>query len=467
MSQSIGDLFVSLGFKVDDTPLKSFDESLKSVFGTALKVAGVGGGIAGFALALNQVADNASKIQNLNTQLGVTKQFAEGFAAAFHEANPLESFSAGLDIAGNMAKYAAAMQQGLAGQELGYFGGNFADNTPEKIFDRLRSGYETALTMANGNRALVSQWVSTITGSAGVLNMVLESSEELNKSWSKGIFSDEKQMDLHNYNKALSDISNSFDQLKASWLSVPAKQIADFLKSPEIQNHPETAAGAAGGAALIGTGVASLLGFGAITQAGLFAGGGYMAGSALGTYLKENGWALDLAHATMPGLPGNNKPFGLYKRGDYTDAGSQLGGYGWDKDHVNAIMKRLMVESGLNPAAVGDNGAAYGIAQWHPDRQADFAKIMGKDIHGSSVQEQLDFLNYELTKGNEQKAGARFRAAKGDAAYASFTNDYERPAVSVVIHNSFGDQENPQNHADIVNRQVINSAYANQNIGGH
>ncbi|WP_408737442.1 phage tail tip lysozyme, partial [Acetobacter fabarum] len=45
---------------------------------------------------------------------------------------------------------------------------------------------------------------------------------------------------------------------------------------------------------------------------------------------------------------------------------------------------------------LGDNGTAYGIAQWHKDRQDDFKRIMGRDIHGSSREDQLKFMQWEL-----------------------------------------------------------------------
>jgi hypothetical protein len=32
------------------------------------------------------------------------------------------------------------------------------------------------------------------------------------------------------------------------------------------------------------------------------------------------------------------------------------------------IVGNLIGESGLNPGVAGDNGAALGIGQWHPDR---------------------------------------------------------------------------------------------------
>lgn len=111
-----------------------------------------------------------------------------------------------------------------------------------------------------------------------------------------------------------------------------------------------------------------------------------------------------------------------------TDVMSTLRGYGWSKEQAAGIIANLMSESGMNPNAVGDGGKAYGIAQWHPDRQAAFKAWSGKDIRQSSVDEQLAFMNYELTRGNEQKAGNLLRASKNARqAGEVMSRYYERP----------------------------------------
>jgi len=102
---------------------------------------------------------------------------------------------------------------------------------------------------------------------------------------------------------------------------------------------------------------------------------------------------------------------------------------GWSRNQAAGIAANLTAESSLNPHAVGDNGKAYGIAQWHPDRQKAFADWSGRGIQGSSLEDQLKFVHYELTKGGERAAGAALRGAQ-DAATAGqiVSSQYERPA---------------------------------------
>lgn len=123
---------------------------------------------------------------------------------------------------------------------------------------------------------------------------------------------------------------------------------------------------------------------------------------------------------------GNTKPTGT---GSANDIMGILMRQGWSREQAAGIAANLKHESGFNPGAVGDNGKAYGLAQWHPDRQEQFKKWSGKDIKGSSMEDQLGFLNYELREGNERRAGTKLMGAKSAAeAAALMTSEYERPA---------------------------------------
>ena len=101
---------------------------------------------------------------------------------------------------------------------------------------------------------------------------------------------------------------------------------------------------------------------------------------------------------------------------------------GWTREQAIGIAANLQKESGFNNAVTGDDGKAYGIAQWHPDRQANFQRAFGKSIKTSTFNEQLAFVHHELTRGTEQGAGKRLRGARnaGEAA-AIVSQYYERP----------------------------------------
>lgn len=64
------------------------------------------------------------------------------------------------------------------------------------------------------------------------------------------------------------------------------------------------------------------------------------------------------------------------------------------------LVGNFVAESGLNPKAVNRDSGAAGIAQWlSKNRVENFKKIVGKNIVDSSLEEQVDFVIWELKNG--------------------------------------------------------------------
>lgn len=86
-------------------------------------------------------------------------------------------------------------------------------------------------------------------------------------------------------------------------------------------------------------------------------------------------------------------------------------------------------ESAFDPMAVGDNGNAFGLAQWNGPRKAAleaFASQSGKSASDPNV--QLDFLMHEL-QGPEAGAWSKIAGAPdANSAAAAVLNYFERPA---------------------------------------
>jgi len=107
--------------------------------------------------------------------------------------------------------------------------------------------------------------------------------------------------------------------------------------------------------------------------------------------------------------------------------------HGWSHAQASGIVANLEAESGLYSGAVGDHGLAVGIAQWHPERQAMFKSLYGKSVQDSSFEEQLAFVQWELTH-SMRNAGNLLRAAK-NSAYLSgsvVSRYYEAPAATAA-----------------------------------
>lgn len=110
---------------------------------------------------------------------------------------------------------------------------------------------------------------------------------------------------------------------------------------------------------------------------------------------------------------------------------------GWSKAQAAGLAANVAAESGFKIDALGDNGKAYGIAQWHPDRQLNFKRVFGKDIHGSRFEEQVEFLDWELNNtdygnGANKKAGDILRTINDPVKAAAIVEQkFERSALGL------------------------------------
>lgn len=116
------------------------------------------------------------------------------------------------------------------------------------------------------------------------------------------------------------------------------------------------------------------------------------------------------------------------QQGRATAALSFFMGRGYTKEQAAGIVGNLLQESGLRPSgAVGDNGTAFGIAQWRGERLTKlkrFASANGRDWQ--DLETQLGFVDSELQQ-DEPAAYAALKAAKTvDEATAAFIG-FERP----------------------------------------
>ena len=107
---------------------------------------------------------------------------------------------------------------------------------------------------------------------------------------------------------------------------------------------------------------------------------------------------------------------------------------GWTNNQAAGLVGNFQQESGINldPSITSPDGTSYGIAQWTAPRQNLFQQTYGKPIQGTNLQEQLNFVNYELNT-TEKAAGDALRATTtpGQAALV-VSNQYERPAASAA-----------------------------------
>jgi hypothetical protein len=100
---------------------------------------------------------------------------------------------------------------------------------------------------------------------------------------------------------------------------------------------------------------------------------------------------------------------------------------GYEPHQAAGIVGNLMAESGLNPTVKpGDNGTAFGIAQWRgDDRFGKLKSMYGEDW--TKLDNQLAFVDWELNN-TYKKVGDKLRKTSNvTEAGKIFTNEYEKP----------------------------------------
>lgn len=135
------------------------------------------------------------------------------------------------------------------------------------------------------------------------------------------------------------------------------------------------------------------------------------------------------ALARPPAAANANTPA---ERNSQADAMAYFMRQGWTREQAAGIVANLNRESGMSAhGKPGDSGLAKGVAQWHPDRQADFAAWAGHGLDQSTYLEQLAFVNYELTRGKRAAAGnALKRQTTAAGAGGVVSRLYEGPKAA-------------------------------------
>lgn len=100
---------------------------------------------------------------------------------------------------------------------------------------------------------------------------------------------------------------------------------------------------------------------------------------------------------------------------------------GWSREQAAGLIANIEAESNFNPRAIGDGGMAFGICQWHPDRQSEFRNQFSFSIQDADYDAQLAFIGHEL-RNRESAAGNALRGTAGAGEAGEIVCKlYERP----------------------------------------
>lgn len=107
---------------------------------------------------------------------------------------------------------------------------------------------------------------------------------------------------------------------------------------------------------------------------------------------------------------------------------------GWTEDQTTGILANLRAESGagLNPAAENASGH-QGIAQWDQTRRARFKAMFGHDPKDGSINEQLAFVQWELTHTHKGVGDELHQARTAAEATETVTRKYEVPGSGAAL----------------------------------
>lgn len=104
---------------------------------------------------------------------------------------------------------------------------------------------------------------------------------------------------------------------------------------------------------------------------------------------------------------------------------------GYEPHIAAGLVGNFMVESGpsLNSRAVGDGGAAFGIAQWNDRRPALFEFARKRGTNPDDLDTQIAFMHHEL-RTSEAAAWSKIRTARSAEEAAELVSRYyERPGI--------------------------------------
>jgi hypothetical protein len=109
---------------------------------------------------------------------------------------------------------------------------------------------------------------------------------------------------------------------------------------------------------------------------------------------------------------------------------------GWSASQAAGIAANLHRESRFQPGAVDPTGQFKGIGQWDKTRQEKFKELHhGKSIREASLEEQVDFVNWELNN-THKAAGDAIRNAK-TAREAAYITEKKYEVTSASLHGGY------------------------------
>ena len=480
---------IALGLKVDEKSFQQGQNAFTGLTNSALKL----GAVLASKLAIDKVVGDfkaaGTELDNFNRLTGLSTQNVQvlGQALAAQGGNAQDAFAAmqkiqdlmASPITGNVGWFGDVAKLGLdpraiigaqdTAEALANIAGAFEKMTPlnQRLAGQALGFDESTIRLLMRGRDAVEQQLDS-RGKLGIMTQEqVEDAARLTKATSELnlVFTDMGNTIAGELVPAFAEMAEDFTEFYRNNKELVDSGLEAFFgtlaKNIELVSAALILMG--GASALKGLAALRALAFGAGAAGGSGAGSaaaGALAGASAMRIATGGLAALFYSSSLNEGEEEELRNNRLRKGGAEGAAATidYFRAKGWTEEQAKGIAANIEQESGFRADAEGDGGNAYGLAQWHPDRQANFAKFSGKDIRQSTAQEQLDFIHYELTRGKEKAAGERLKMASSPSEAAAIVSQYyERPADQdgeiarrAAIADSYGGTPQAESQAPVV-----------------
>lgn len=459
---SLGELFISLGFDVDDEKLKGFEEKLNTTKEGMLKLSAAAVAALGvLTLFVNHAADGAVRLHNMAVQFGVNTQAAQTYANALHQVNSAVSVQAGQEQYKNFSNFVAeANLTGKGFDLLAKLGVKTLGGTTEQYLQEILENREAALNsgfFGSGDRNQKLANYSKAVQGIGLDPSVSDITPEQFNAASRYNVPQEQIEHLTHFSQSVAVLDEAFTKFTYSLSDLSVGYLIPLIDKLTIAFH---------GLDDWLNGKTHLVEVHKMTDAEYDA-------------KSKDTWDF----LTSPSR------WGELFTGDGTSAMSKpeagsaapVAASGGDNYIWEGIKKAFMMESsgkadvyGQGEEAEGQKSEAYGLFQLHPDRQADYnkwAKENGRHtLKGSSAEDQMQYMLYDITKGLHKAVGEKLSHTQNkEEAFRVFRKDYEGAAGTekwvININNAKGKPQDIQ--ADVARgiQSALNLAKPQTNVG--
>lgn len=228
---NVGELFVSLGFDVDDASLKDFNSKIVEGRNEILEMSAAA---TGAVYALNALfassAHNALELKNFTDQTGYSSEALQKWQAVIHETNP----SIGLDEAANgykkLAQTLIDIRQGKGNPgALAMLGVTYDPSmTPEKALEQVRAHLRE--TIAQNGIGFVTDKLNSIGIGAGAINALMLQQQQFDRMGAPAVVSPEKIAQNVEYAKTIAQIDVEWRKFKMEFTGEWSGQVIGAIQ---------------------------------------------------------------------------------------------------------------------------------------------------------------------------------------------------------------------------------------------